>query len=423
MPVFSYTALKSGKNKVTGKIEASSMKDARDALRRLDLIPTKIEEQVDSSTQVKPKFNFSFGGSGTGSEPGKSERVVKIPKLSMREKIDFTNTLYILSKTGISIIEALLFIELNASTNKVRRLAIELRRQVLLGSNLSDAVAKYPETFDFIYSGLIRAGEASGELDTTLRRMMDLLDKQDKLKSKIISTMAYPAFMIVLANLVTLVMLCFVFPAFKDMYDNMGQKLPLITQVLMDLGMFLKKYWFTIPIFFGTVGYAIYFILTWPVSRRVIDNSLLHIPVLDNFVKLTALSNFLSVLKVSFDAGVPILDSLMLANMTIQNMKIQKVFREAAMKIQHGMSLSTALKATNVVPGIIMCMISTGEQSGQLGDMLEQCSIFIDTMLDRIVDLLNKLAEPMLLVVIGGIVMVLALALYLPLFQSYANMG
>ena len=131
--------------------------------------------------------------------------------------------------------------------------------------------------------------------------------------------------------------------------------------------------------------------------------------------------NFIAVLKIAFDAGVPIVDSLMLANLTTQNYILHDSIKDAANKIQQGQSLSKSLKATNAIPSIIMCMISTGEQSGQLGDMFEQSSLYIDTQLERIMDTLNKLFEPILLVIIGGIVLTLALALYLPLFQSYSN--
>lgn len=408
MPLYSYTALKSGKDKVSGKIEAQTLKDAREALRKMNLVPTKIQEQAEKAAKTS---------SGRKTESG-----VKLKKLSMREKIDFTNTLYVLSKTGISIIEALLFVELNSSSKNSQVLATELKKSVMLGANLSESINRYPETFDPIYSGLIKAGEESGELDTTLERMMFLLEKQDRLRSKVIATMAYPCFIIVLAILVTLVMLTFVFPAFKDMYDNMGKELPLITKVLMDLGIFLKTYWY-VPILGGLTSiYALYFLLTWPGSRKVIDDVMLKIPVVKVFVQLASLSNFISVLRVSFDAGVPIVDSLLLANLTVQNYVYKRIFRETATKIQHGQSLSSSLKQTELIPGVVMCMISTGEQSGQLGDMLEQSSIYIDTQLERTVDLLNKLFEPILLVVVGGIVLVLALALYLPLFQSYSNM-
>ncbi|MFH0702542.1 MAG: type II secretion system F family protein [bacterium] len=409
MPFFYYTALKSGKTIVNGNIEAISLKEAREALRKIGLLPTKIEEQ---KTIKKAKTSAAK----------KKDKIVKLKKLGMRDKIDFTNSLAILSKTGIPIVEALLFIELNSSLKNVQKLSAELRRMVLTGSNLSDSVAKYPYIFDQVYTGLVKAGEESGELDVTMERMVFLLRKQDNLRNKVISAMTYPCIVVIMATLVTLVMLTFVFPAFKDMYSNMGKDLPWITQTLMDTGLFLRKFWFTIPLLLGSMAYTGHLVLKWTITKKAIDKILLSIPVVRTFVKYVSLSNFVSVLKVSFDAGVPIIDSLLLANLTIKNFILNSAIRESTTKIQHGQSLSFALKSSNVIPGIIMCMISTGEQSGQLGNMLEHAGSYIDTEVERTLEILNKLLEPLLLVVIGGIVLILGLALYLPLFQSYSNM-
>ncbi len=339
----------------------------------------------------------------------------------MREKIDFTNTLRIMTKTGVPIIEALIFIENNTASVKTQKVAGELRRQIIAGATLADTIERYPHIFDHVYTGLVRAGEESGELDETLGRMSELLDKQDRIKSKVIGTLMYPAFVIVLAMLVVLVMLMFVFPSFKDMYDNMGKELPFITQACMNVGTFLKTYWYTVPFGLGAFFYGLFYMFKWPVSRRIIDRNVLHIPLLSKFVKYSSLSNFVSVMFVAYEAGVPIVDCLYLSNMTIHNHTLHEAIKSAAVRVQRGTQLSVALNATNLLPKILMFMVSTGEQSGMLGEMLKQASLHIDTELEKVIDALTKLIEPFMLVFIGFIVLVLALALYLPLFQSYAN--
>jgi type II secretory pathway component PulF len=410
MAIYNYRALKSG-NLVDGKIEANSLGEAREALRKQNLTPTKIIEQ---SSGLAPKKVVS--------QQGKKNKNVVVNSLNIREKIDFTNTLYILQKTGISIVETLLFMEMNTTSKKIKILAAELRRQVLAGSSLSEAVSKHPGIFDQIFLGLIKAGEESGELEVTLERVIYLLDKQDKLRSKIIGIVTYPCIVIFIAIAVTLIMLAFVFPAFKDMYDNMGDKLPWITQTLMDAGLFLKAYWFLIPIIMISLAFAVFNVMKWPFSKRIIDQVSLKIPLIKTFVQFVSLSNFLTVLKVAFDAGVPIIDALLLANLTIQNYIIKESFINSTALINRGQSLTSALKATNTMPGIVLCMISTGEQAGSLGSMLDQAGFYIDTQLERVIDTISKFFEPALMIVIGGVVMVLALALYLPLFQSYSNM-
>lgn len=411
MAIYNYRALKSG-TLIDGKIEANSLSEAREALKKQNLTPTKIVEQ-NSSAAVKK--------TSTQTKNTNTKNVV-VKSLSIREKIDFTNTLFILQKTGISIVETLLFMEMNTTSKKIKILAAELRRQVLAGSSLSEAVSKHPGIFDQIFLGLIKAGEESGELEVTLERMIYLLDKQDKLRSKIIGIVTYPCIVIFIAIAVTLIMLAFVFPAFKDMYDNMGDKLPWITQTLMDAGLFLKTYWFLIPIILFSIAFAVFNIMKWPFSRRIIDKVSLKLPLIRTFVQFVSLSNFLTVLKVAFDAGVPIIDALLLANLTIQNYKIKESFINSTALINRGQSLTSALRSTDIMPGIVLCMISTGEQAGSLGSMLDQAGFYIDTQLERVIDTISKFFEPALMIVIGGVVMVLALALYLPLFQSYSNM-
>ncbi|MFA6989454.1 MAG: type II secretion system F family protein [Candidatus Gastranaerophilaceae bacterium] len=412
MPIYNYVALKDGKEIVKGKIEALSSKEARSLISKMGLIPTRI---FDSSQKSQEEL--------TRLQQIDERKKVRFKKLSMREKIDFTKTMQILTKTGVPIIEALMFLEANTTSKKIQIIAQEIRKQIIAGNTFAETMNKFPQIFDYVYTGLVKAGEESGELDVTLERLSVLLDKQDKLKSKVVGTLIYPAFVIVLAICVILIMLIFVFPPFKEMYDGMGAKLPLITQICMDAGIFLNQYWYIIPVGFGGIFYGINFLFQWPVSKRKIDEICLEIPLFKNFVKYSSLSNFVSVMQVAYDAGVPIIDCLYLSNLTIHNFVLKDAVKTAAQKVQQGTHLSMALKSTNVMPGIILFMVSTGEQSGKLGEMLGQASEFIDIELQRIIDSLTKLVEPAMLIIIGCIVLVLALALYLPLFQSYANMG
>jgi type II secretory pathway component PulF len=406
MPVFNYKAIKDGSNFVSGSIEATSVKEVREMLRRMQLIPVKIEDKIDGFGL------FAFLSSKKG----------RINHLSMTEKIEFTNTMYVLSKSGISIVETLMFMELNAASANSGKLAESLKKQVLAGSTFSESILKYPGIFNLVYTGLVKAGEESGELDTTLGRMVYLLKKQYKLRGKIISTMVYPCLVVVLSIFVTLIMLMIVFPSFSDIFAMSGKELPFITKLLIDVGVFLKTFWLVVPIFLGSLTYAAVNIMKWRFTKRLVDRALLKIPILEAFVKFASLSNFITVLKVAFDAGVPIVDGLFLANLTVANSVLNNAIRNSTTDIQNGQSLSNALKSSELIPPVIMCMIATGEQSGNLGDMLEQAGSYIDDELENVVDLINKVSEPILLVVIGSIVLVLALALYLPLFQSYSNL-
>lgn len=400
MTVFNYIALKNNKDVVKGKIEASNIKEARENIRKLNLLPTKVYEETQAKTAVKVEAK-------------------KIQALGLQDKIDFTSTFQILTQSGIPVIESLVFMENDAAKLKIRLVAKELRRQIMAGSTFADTIAKYPKIFGQVYIGLVRSGEDSGELEKTLDRLLELLKKEAAIKSKVVGTLMYPAFVILLAMFVVTVMLVFVFPAFKDMFDNQGKPLPWITAFLMSIGEFLKTYWILIPIIFGTVIFGVTFLLNWEPSKRKIDEFVLKVPVLCDLIQFSNFSNFIAVMQVAYDAGVPIVDCLYLSNLTLSNYTLQGKISQATTKVQQGQHLSLALRSTQVMPKMILFMIATGEQSGRLGEMLVQATIFIDKKLDAIIDFMTKMIEPLMLIVIGGIVLVLALALYLPLFSSY----
>lgn len=349
----------------------------------------------------------------------KAKKAAKISPLSLSEKIDFISTLQILLTSGIPAVESLMFMEQEAAKKKIRDMSRVLKTQIMGGSTFADTLARYPQVFGYIFIGLIKAGEESGELEKTLDRIKDLLTKQANIKGKVIGTLMYPMFVIVLAFFIIIIMLTFVFPKFKDMFAQQDKALPLITAMMINAGDYLQKYWFTIPIFIVAVVAFCFLMVNWQPARNLLDKLVLKVPLLNNLILYSNYSNFLSVLSVSYDAGIPVVDCLHLAVITLTNSVLKNKISTAIVKVQQGLQVSLALKATNVVPKMLLFMIATGEQSGRLGEMLEKGVNFLDRTLDAIIDTLTKMIEPIMLIVIGSIVLVMALALYLPLFQSY----
>ena len=404
MSIFEYQAIDSSGRKIKGKIEAENARNAREKIKQLGQKPLKLE--IDKSE-------------GKKIDSGLAKH--KIHSLSLKEKIDFTKTFQTLNRAGLPIIESLIFMEQNASTRQLRLLAQEIRVQVISGLTYSDTIARYPDIFGQVYIGLTKAGEDTGEMEKTLDRIIGLLQKQGNIKGKVISTLTYPCMVIVLAICVVLVMLMFVFPAFKEMFDSTGKKLPAITQFCMDAGDFLRDKWFFIPLFIIALVFLIRYLFKNPVTKRKIDEIVLAIPLVSDLIKTAAFSNFLTVLQVGYEAGIPIIDSLYLANLTFENSVMNDAIKVTIKKMQQGAHLSLAMKASKLFPKMILFMISTGEQSGQLGELMAQCVMYIDQQLDAVIDTMTKLLEPLLMIVIGTIVCFMALSLYLPLFQSYAQ--
>ncbi len=399
MPIYTYQALKKGKEVVNGEVTASNLKDARDVIRQMGLVPTKIQEYSDA----------------------KAKKNAQIKPLSLSEKIDFISTFQILLTSGIPAVESLMFMEQEAAKKKIRDMSRVLKTQIMGGSTFADTLARYPQVFGYIFIGLVKAGEESGELEKTLGRIKDLLTKQSNIKSKVIGTLMYPTFVVVLAFVISIVMLVFVFPAFKSMFEQQEKALPLITSLMINAGDFLKTYWYTIPIFLIAALAFIYMCINWKPAKEAVDKIVLKVPLLNNLIMYANYSNFMSVLSVSYEAGIPIVDCLHLAIITLTNSVLRNKLSSAIVKVQQGMQVSQALKSTKVMPKMLLFMIATGEQSGRLGDMLEKAVNFLDKTLDGIIDTVTKMIEPIMLLVIGSIVLVMALALYLPLFQSYMS--
>lgn len=333
MAIYNYTALKEGSNElVKGKVEASDMRGARQAVRELGLIATDIVEEGNFAVEQKKKKEKKSAG--------------KMPKLGLAEQIDFTSTMQILSAAGIPIIESLMFIETDSAKLRIRQVAAELRRQIMNGGTFAGTVAKYPDQFGQVYIGLVKAGEDSGELEKTLERLLELLNKQAAIRSKVTGTLMYPVFVILLAGFIIIVMLVFVFPVFKDMFDSMGMQLPMITRVLMSAGLFMKKNWIGIPLVITAICMFISFLFKWKPSRWKIDAFALKIPVITDLLQYSNFANFISVMQVAYDAGVPILECLTLSNLTLTNHTLESRVVEATAKVRQGQHLSAALRST-----------------------------------------------------------------------------
>ena len=399
MTRYEYEAEKWNGDRVKGRVDAKSQTEAKIRVKNMGYKNIQISELKSTKGPLKTE---------------------NLQSLSLKDKIDFTQTFLTLNKAGLPIIESLIFIEKNASSRQVKMLSKKVKDEIISGYTLSDTISKYPNIFGQVYIGLAKAGEDSGEIDKTFERLIELLKKQGDIKGKVISALTYPIFVVCLAIVVVLVMLMFVFPAFKDMFDQQGKKLPAITQFCIDTGEFLKDKWAVIPLAIIAIVFSFIYLLKWEPSKRKIDEFVLKIPLISDLVKAAAFSNFLTVLQIAYDAGIPIIECLYLSRTTLSNFVLNDAIKISIKKMQAGAHLSESLKAANIFPKMILFMVSTGEQSGRLGELMEQSVRHIDQELDTVIETIGKLIEPILLIFIGFIVCFLALSLYLPLFQSYS---
>lgn len=400
MTIYTYIALKDNSEQVKGKIEAPDVRTARALIKQLNLLPIKVYEDASSIEEKESALP-----------------IIKLRPLSLKEKIDFATTYQTLAGAGVPVVESLLFIEQEANAARVRNLAREIRRHILAGATFADTIKRYSDIFDPIFVGLSKAGEDSGEMEETMGRIIELLKKQESIRSKVIGALMYPAFVVILAVIVIIVMLTFVFPKFAEVFEQQGKEMPAVTQLCIDAGHFLKDYWYAVILMAIALGFVVYYLFKYPPTRNAIDKFCLRIPLIGNLLKYGDFANYLAVLQVAYDAGVPIVNSLTLAGMTLKNVLIKEAMNAAKFKVQQGLHISAALRSTGIMPKMLLFMIQTGEQSGKLGMMLAQAVKFIDRELEKFVESMTKAIEPIMLIVLGGIVLFFALALYLPLFS------
>jgi type IV pilus assembly protein PilC len=407
MGSYHYEAMRlDDKIRVKGVITAATEKEARLLLRGQDLMTLKLS--VINENKNKHKFNPLLW--------------LNLSGISSKDKIAFTRNLAMMVKAGVPVIEALLYFETYSDNGAMKRMANTVRKDILGGMSLSAALQKQKRMFSDVFIGIIQAGESSGELDSTLNRLTDLMVRSEKLKSKMVSASVYPIVVVCILGLVLLVMFVLVLPTFEKIYKQMNVELPLITQIMMGISVSLRSYWFiTFPALFASgFGVAKYFGTAG--GQAFLDVWMLRIPVLKNLVAYANISYYVSTLMVSFSAGVPITEALDLASSTVSNTVIRASMKDIAAKVQVGYKLGNALEPVKYIPKLVLLMISTGEESGELENMLSASFEYLEEEVHQTVDRLTQLVEPVLLLVLGMIVGVVALAVYLPLFSIYENL-
>jgi type II secretory pathway component PulF len=411
MASFQYEAMKiSDRSRSNGVITAASEKEARELLREQNLIPTKIAV-ISAETKVGKKNNFLV------------DIIQGVMGVSSKDKIAFTRNMGMMIRAGIPVTEALMYYENYASNPRFRKIVVSIRQDILSGYSLSQSLGKHKKVFDDVYVNVTRAGERSGELDQTMSRLTDMLLKTEALKMKIISAAVYPIIVVVILSLVLLIMFLLVLPTFADIYKQMNVPLPFITQVMLGISFALRSYWFVTFPLLGGILFGAYKFLVSSTGKAITDQISLKIPVLGDLIKHIQSSHFVSTLFISFGAGLPITEALSLSTDTLTHTQIKAAFKKVSLQIQTGQRLAISLANTGYVPDIVMLMISTGEESGDLEKMLESSYDYLEEEVNHRVGILTTLMEPIMLIVIGVVVGFVALSIYLPLFSIYDNLG
>lgn len=407
MPLYGYKAIESKTNKqVSGQIEAPNEKAAREQLRKLGSIPTTIEDlnpkSSDDISLLLRQIPFVGG--------------LFEPRVRLKDVVIFTQQLATLIDAGIPLVEALFMLEQQTINVKLKDALNKIRTDVLTGDSLSRALARHPDIFNKLYINLIRAGEVSGELEKICHRLNMLLEAIQKLNGKLVAALTYPIIVVVVIVGVVTVLIVFVVPIFKGLYDNAGAELPLPTTFVLGVSaLVINWWWLIIAVVFGTGMWFNWF--RTGVGKPLVDEYILRIPIVGAVVRGVYVSRFIRTLGTVFGAGVSITESLSAAAGTVDNYVLQNSFAKASESLRSGGSLSKPLEKSGAFPLMVVRMIAVGEETGNLEVMLDKSANFLDIEVDHAVETMTTMIEPILTVVMGGVVLVIALALYLPLFD------
>ncbi|MFQ5881984.1 MAG: type II secretion system F family protein [Candidatus Methylomirabilales bacterium] len=345
------------------------------------------------------------------------------PRIRRRDLIVFTVHVGTALAGGISLLDALRAYADEAPHERLRKIVREIAEGITAGGSFSDALARYPQVFSTVYVNMVRAGETTGRLDRVLEDMVSFLEWQETLAGTIRQALTYP--IVISAALLGLValLLGFVFPQIIPVFTKLGVELPLPTKILIFLSEALRRYWIYGLLALVGAWVALYLYIRTPVGRFQFDRLLLRTPVVGGIVRRIALSRFARHLAVLYLAGVDFILSLSVVERLVGNRVIERAIHDAGEEVMSGGLLSAALRRSGVVPNLVVQMVATGESTGDLAETLGKVSQYYDREVQESVRRATALLEPAALATMAGMVLFMALSIFLPLWQMIGQLS
>jgi len=379
---------------VSGEMVANSKAELTMNLRKKRVILTSAKE--------KPKsIAFSIGRQG----------------VSTKDLAVFTRQFSTMINSGLPLVQCLDILAKQAEKDFFRKVITQIMRDVEAGSTLADALARHPNVFSELYVNMVEAGEAGGVLDVILGRLATYLEKMNALKRKIRAAMTYPAVIFAVTIAASAFMLIFIIPTFAKLYADFGGELPGLTRFVMNLSTILRTRWYVIlgVLVSAFVGFRRYY--STKEGRATIDRFLLKLPVIGPVLLKASIARFTRTLGTLVSSGVPILEGLEITANAAGNVVVKKAVLKTRASISTGQTIAGPLRESEVFPPMVVQMISVGEETGALDEMLAKVADFYDEEVDTAVESLASVIEPLMIVVMGGIVGVMLVSMYLPIFK------
>jgi type IV pilus assembly protein PilC len=380
---------------VSGELTASNRSELLTQLRRKKIIVTSVKQ--------KPK-----------------EINIKLPfgqKIGTKDQAIFTRQFATMINAGLPLVQCLDILSRQLEKVMFRDITKKVMHDIEAGATLSESLAKHPKAWDELYINMVSAGEAGGILDVILMRLAEYIEKIEALKRKVQGAMMYPAVVLIVAMGATLFMLMFIIPTFAKMFADFGAELPLPTKIVLGMSNFIRGYWWAgiIGVVVSAIGLKKFY--ETDKGHHVIDGMLLKMPVLGDVLRKGSVSRFTRTLGTLVSSGVPILDGLEITAKTAGNVIVKDAVMMARASIREGDTISNPLRQSGVFPPMVVQMITVGEETGALEEMLSKIADFYDDEVDAAVDALTSVIEPIMIVFMGAIVGGMVVAMYLPIFR------
>lgn len=402
MPTYKYEAMDTAGSEVKDSIEASTEEEAQQKIRQLGYFVTKLTEVAGgkkSKKRGKKKRGFSFGG------------------VSSKALCTFTRQFSTLQDAGLPILRSLRILEGQMKGGVLKNAIGDVVEDVESGSSLSEAFAKHPRCFDRLYVNMVKAGEAGGALEVILQRLADFKEKAQTLQKRITGAMVYPAVVISVAVGILSFIMLYIIPKFEKIFRDFGMRLPDLTQFLMNTSAWFGKYWYILPLFPMGFYLTIKLLRLNRSAGYVLDRMMLYIPIIGTLIEKTTIARTMRTLGTLISSGVPILEALAIVRETCTNQVFERMYQRVYESIREGDTIVQPLRESKLVDDIVTNMIDVGEETGDLDTMLYKIADIYDEEVNIVVESLLSLLEPIMIVVLGGIVGTIVIALFMPMLS------
>ncbi|MBX7258569.1 MAG: type II secretion system inner membrane protein GspF [Candidatus Hydrogenedentes bacterium] len=404
MPKFAYKAMNKDGKEVFGVIESDSQALAINDIRNLGLYPTTVRDAKKSDErrarkQKKGLGDLYFGG------------------IKTKQLVVMTRQLSTLIDAGLPLLRSINVLIAQQKPSKLKDVLFEMSTDIQGGTTFSEALAKHPKYFDRLFVNMVRAGEVGGMLEVVLNRLAIFMERRQALKRRVKGAMVYPIAVMIIATGIVLFLLSFVVPQFAEVFGDFGAKLPWMTQFLIDVGDFVVFKWWLMLLYVNGTIIGIKLIAKIPITKRIMDRVVLKMPLVGDLVTKVAVARFSRTLGTLITSGVPILQSLRITKETIGNEVVENAIQKVHDSIKDGDTIAAPLDEAKVFPAMVVNMIDVGEETGSLDSMLMKVADIYDAEVEIAVETMLRLMEPMIIIVLGGIIGFIVIALYLPIFS------